>query len=171
MPKTEKPPDLSLFPTGIIDALAKRGFSVLKLLGQGSFGQAFLVRSEKDGQKYVAKTIDTSGLSRSEKKAAVGEISVLRKISNQHPNVIDYLGSFVDDPFLFIILEYADGGDLSEAIAKAKKKGRYFAEERILLWLSQLLSALSFCHSQLVLHRDLKVSSSASSRPPFCAYR
>jgi NIMA (never in mitosis gene a)-related kinase 1/4/5 len=153
--KAEKPPDLSLFPRGIVDALARRGFSIIKLLGQGSFGSAFLVRSSADGERYVVKTVDTSGMKSAEKKAAVAEVSVLRKIS-KHPCIVNYFGSFLDDPFLFIVLEYCDGGDLSDAIRKAKSKGRFFAEERILLWLSQLLSALSFCHSNLVLHRDLK---------------
>ena len=59
---------------------------------------------------------------------------------------------------LFIVLEYADGGDLAAAIKRARSKGRFFSEPRVLFWFVQLASALRYCHEQRVLHRDLKAS-------------
>ena len=38
------------------------------------------------------------------------EVQILKKLD--HPNIIKYLGSFVEEEALFIVMEYAEGGDL-----------------------------------------------------------
>lgn len=144
-------------PAAVIDALLRRGLEPVKQLGVGAFGRAILVRSfsEAEGvfQKFVAKVIDLTGMKKEERRLALGEVEVLRRLS--HPNVVGYEGSFLDSPSntLVIVLEFADGGDLAQAIKKAKAKGRFFAENRILFWFCQLASALRYCHEQKILHR------------------
>lgn len=53
---------------------------------------------------------------------------------------------------LFLILEYADGGDLYDHIIKHGKLKE--SEARRFFW--QILSAVMFCHNLNIVHRDLK---------------
>lgn len=51
------------------------------------------------------------------------QVEVLKKLD--HPNIIKYYGSFYDKQSFNIVIEYADGGDLSNRIEKAKEKSEY----------------------------------------------
>eukprot|EP00657_Telonema_sp_P-1_P000785 TRINITY_DN11530_c0_g1_i1.p1 TRINITY_DN11530_c0_g1~~TRINITY_DN11530_c0_g1_i1.p1 ORF type:complete len:104 (-),score=34.60 TRINITY_DN11530_c0_g1_i1:82-393(-) len=55
-----------------------------------------------------------------------------------------------------IVMEYADGGDLSDQIEHARKAGRYISEDAILNWFVQICMGLKHCHDRKILHRDLK---------------
>jgi NIMA (never in mitosis gene a)-related kinase len=38
------------------------------------------------------------------------EVQILKSVD--HTNIIRYYGSFIEDHFLYIVMEYAEGGDL-----------------------------------------------------------
>jgi 5'-AMP-activated protein kinase catalytic alpha subunit len=69
----------------------------------------------------------------------------------RHPNVVELYEVMATKTKIFIVMEYAKGGELFNKIAKGKLKvdvaRRYF---------QQLISAVDFCHSRGVYHRDLK---------------
>lgn len=48
--------------------------------------------------------------------------------SVRHDNIIQYYGSFIEAEHLFILMEYADVGDLLSLLKKQKLKKRHFAE-------------------------------------------
>eukprot|EP00002_Diphylleia_rotans_P004997 TRINITY_DN1394_c0_g1_i3.p1 TRINITY_DN1394_c0_g1~~TRINITY_DN1394_c0_g1_i3.p1 ORF type:complete len:469 (-),score=113.49 TRINITY_DN1394_c0_g1_i3:305-1711(-) len=57
-----------------------------------------------------------------------------------------------------MVLQYCDGGDLAQAINKAKHADQTFNEEQVVDWICQLVSALSYIHAHHIVHRDLKTS-------------
>eukprot|EP00375_Theileria_parva_P003778 XP_766464.1 serine/threonine protein kinase Nek1 [Theileria parva strain Muguga] len=73
-----------------------------------------------------------------------------------HPFIVKYIYSYIDRKYLCILTEYCKGGDLHKYIAYRRKINKPIREERILIWLVQLLSALKFLHKRYTLHRDLK---------------
>jgi serine/threonine protein kinase len=48
------------------------------------------------------------------------------------------------------------GGDLGQNIKSMKKNGDKLPEDRIIHWISQLLSACYYIHSKKILHRNIK---------------
>jgi NIMA (never in mitosis gene a)-related kinase len=130
-----------------------RGYNKIKEVGSGSFGAAILVR-DGTGKNYVLKAIDISRMGAKERKDAANEVKVLSSL--KHPYIVAYKDSFIEDGFLNIVMEYADGGDLFTRIQKAKKSMTKFAEQQILRWFTQALLALKFIHDKHILHRDLK---------------
>ena len=101
------------------------------------------------------KEVKLSGLSKSQLLRARDEVTVLRRLN--HPYLIAYREAFLEEVLatLFIVMEYADGGDL-ESLIKARA-GAPFAEAEVLRLLSQSVDALSYCHHTLkLLHRDIK---------------
>merc|ERR1719421_1195090 len=89
-----------------------------------------------------------------ERKDAANEVKVLSSL--KHPYIVAYKDSFIEDGFLNIVMEYADGGDLFTKVQKARKSMTKFPEQQILRWFTQALLALKFIHDKHILHRDLK---------------
>mmetsp|Transcript_6394 Transcript_6394/g.15833 ORF Transcript_6394/g.15833 Transcript_6394/m.15833 type:complete len:381 (-) Transcript_6394:240-1382(-) len=138
-------------------ALSKHQYTLIKKIGEGSFGAAILVQheSEKDRDtKAIVKMIDISRASRAEREDSVKESKVLASL--KHPYIVRYRESFHEDGWLCIAMDYCEGGDLSERIKKNRQSGRYFPQDQILRWFTQSVLALKYIHDMHILHRDLK---------------
>ena len=127
----------------------------IKYLGKGSYGAAILVELRSDpSKKYVVKEIIIGHLKPTEQQTAKNEAGVLNKLS--HSNITSYIESFVENAKLYIVMEFADGGDLSEAIKSKKEAAARWSEEEIMRIFVQICLALKHVHDTNILHRDLK---------------
>ncbi|KAH9597591.1 Protein kinase domain [Trypanosoma melophagium] len=124
----------------------------VRVLGKGSFGSAWLVQRRSDKAQFVAKEVRLAGMKPAERESAKHEIDVLRTLN--HPNITRYVDHFEDHGSLFIVMEYANGGDLYTKIKG--RNGSRFTETEILHYFSQLCLALLHLHERHILHRDLK---------------
>ena len=61
-----------------------------------------------------------------EKEAALQEAEVLRQMS--HSNIVTCHESFIEGDKLYIVMDYADGGDLAKAIQRRRETARPFSE-------------------------------------------
>ena len=98
--------------------------------------------------------IDVSKLDKRQKEEALNEIHVLKAM--RHPYIITYRESFIERGHLCIVMDYADGGDLSMKISQQRQKGQLFSESQILDWFVQIVLAIKHIHDRKILHRDLK---------------
>jgi len=129
-------------------------YKEIKLLGKGSFGRAVLAQEKATGDKYVMKVIQMNTMKPKEREDALMEAKILSKL--QHPYIVGYKDSFVDNKYLYIIMEYADRGDLFDQIKRQKMTGRFFPESQIWEWFVQVCLALKHVHDRKILHRDIK---------------
>ncbi|XP_058884623.1 serine/threonine-protein kinase Nek3-like isoform X4 [Acipenser ruthenus] len=126
-------------------------YTVLKVIGEGSYGQALLVQPRKESEKYVLKEIrlpkTQSGIQSSRNEAIL-----LAKM--KHPNIVIFRESFEAEGHLYIVMEFCAGGDLMQKLKW--QKGSLFPEDMILNWFTQICLGTKYIHEQRVLHRDLK---------------
>ncbi|GET88423.1 protein kinase, putative [Leishmania tarentolae] len=127
-------------------------YTQVKVLGKGSFGSAWLIQRNADGAQFVAKEVRLGGLKPAERESAQKEIDMLRTLN--HPNITRYVDHFEHKGSLFIVMEYANGGDLYMRIKQ--QQGQLFSEKKILRFFGQICLALSYMHERRILHRDLK---------------
>ena len=84
----------------------------------------------------------------------MNEIEIFKQLN--HPNLIQYYNSFIHKNKLCIIMEYADGGDLSSKIETHLKQNRLIPENDIWNLFLQLCNGLFYLHAKNIIHRDIK---------------
>lgn len=82
-------------------------YTRVKLLGEGSFGRAYLVKVNATNETAVIKEIDLSKIPDAEKKEALKEAKILESLS--HPCIIRFREVYKTKKNLCIVMDYADG--------------------------------------------------------------
>jgi len=138
-------------------------YKFLKTIGEGSFGcvkcifavcnfaKQNLVGIHLKTQTNVAiKIIDREKLGKSN---VVKFLKIFEIIKNyEHPHVLRFYEIFHLGNKLYVVMEYISGGDLFDYLCN---NGKYTEDEGRKIF-QQLISAISFMHSQGLAHRDLK---------------
>lgn len=127
----------------------------IRKLGEGASGKVFLIENSENGELSVAKQINNV-INEKDRASALQEAKLLKSMS--HPNIVRLQDIFMTTTGkVLIIMDYADGGDLSQRIAEQRDSGRGLLPEiECLEWLLQISFALSYLHERKVLHRDIK---------------
>ncbi|XP_073651222.1 serine/threonine-protein kinase Nek5 isoform X9 [Tursiops truncatus] len=127
-------------------------YDVIKAIGEGAFGKAYLAKGKSDSKHCVIKEINFEKMPIQEKEASEKEVILLAKM--KHPNIVTFFSSFQENNRLFIVMEYCDGGDLMKRIKK--QRGVLLSEDQILSWFVQISLGLKHIHDRKILHRDIK---------------
>eukprot|EP00928_Gymnodinium_smaydae_P097391 TRINITY_DN8818_c0_g3_i1.p1 TRINITY_DN8818_c0_g3~~TRINITY_DN8818_c0_g3_i1.p1 ORF type:complete len:484 (+),score=109.41 TRINITY_DN8818_c0_g3_i1:74-1453(+) len=131
-----------------------------RILGRGAFGVAFLVYKRngvgtpRHNELCVAKEIRALGLGDRERREALAESEILRTLA--HRNVVACLDTMLTGSCLYIVMEYASGGDLAKHLRARREEERRYPEGTIISVFAQVCRALRYVHGRKILHRDLK---------------
>lgn len=126
-------------------------YSVQRVIGEGSFGRALLVRCKNSQEAYVLKEIQ---LPKSRPKLENSRREAVLLSRMKHPNIVAFRETFEANDLLCIVMEYCSGGDLLQRIRQ--QKTTQFSVDDILRWFAQMCAAGQHIHNKRVLHRDLK---------------
>ncbi|CAO2828741.1 unnamed protein product [Amaranthus hypochondriacus] len=126
-------------------------FEVGKPLGKGKFGRVYLAREIKSKYIVALKVIFKEQIEKYKLHHQMRREMEIQ-MSLRHPNVLRLYGWFHDDDRIFLILEYAFGGELYK---KLRRLG-HLSEKQAATYIASLTEALAYCHSKNVIHRDIK---------------
>lgn len=128
-----------------------KDFEIGKPLGRGKFGDVYLARERQSKFVVAIKVIKKKQLL----KAGV-EHQLRREIEIQshlrQKNILRMFGYFWDENRIYIILEFAPGGELYKQLTA---RG-HFSEATTARYIHDLSIAFAYCHSKHVIHRDIK---------------
>ena len=139
---------------GIVRKMQAADFEPLRCLGKGTYGTVLLVKQAATGKLYAQKQFRKASLTVRKQlvEQTKTERSILESI-NRHPFVVKLYYAFQDHEKLYLILEYAQGGELFEHL---RLQGM-FQEDTAAFYLAELVLALEHLHSTVgVVYRDLK---------------
>ncbi|KAI9190168.1 hypothetical protein H9P43_001601 [Blastocladiella emersonii ATCC 22665] len=132
-------------------------YSVIKSLGEGSFGSIKLATHVASGQKVAIKQINRITVRRSSAatRMVLAELVTLLTLDVVHANVISLLDVFMSSSTLYLVTRHVPGGDLFEWLRKKPSSKVTQGEARRLF--VQLVSAVAYCHGLGICHRDIKL--------------
>jgi len=126
-------------------------YTIGKCLGEGTFGKVrkgvHLLSGVKVAIKILMKKriVDVADVER-----VAREITILKKV--KHINIIR-LFEVVDTPkYIFLIMEFAEGGELFDYIVKCHR----VPEAESCRVMHMIINAVDHCHKNNIIHRDLK---------------
>lgn len=143
-------------------------------LGKGSFGTVYLVahRTQRDTRNEqrvrVCKIIQKSKAkeAKTPETKVREELAVLKQLD--HPNVLRIFEDFEDDDSFYLVMEQCRGGDLAEYVKVLEPMDAWSYEVWVAKVMLHTLSAIAYCHSKAVIHKDLKPENVMLSSPKHC---
>jgi len=139
-------------------------------LGEGSFGAVFEVAHRSNESSIrVCKVIQKSSADKAKTshQRVREEFAVLKRLD--HPHVVRIFEDFEDEQCFYLIMEPCRGGDLLEAVRNPMTRNPQEWEMWCAKVIQHTLSAVAYCHSKGIMHKDLKpenvMMSSAKKAP------
>ncbi|KAI8987172.1 kinase-like domain-containing protein, partial [Pilobolus umbonatus] len=125
--------------------LYKRGDRI----GQGASGSVYLAtqRNTSTPTKVAVKQMILAKQSRLD--LIVNEIMIMKE--SHHGNIVNFLDSFLVDGDLWVVMEYMEGGALTDVIEHNSMNERQIATVCL-----ETAKGLDHLHSQNIIHRDIK---------------
>nr|XP_033807189.1 MAP/microtubule affinity-regulating kinase 3 isoform X2 [Geotrypetes seraphini] len=125
-------------------------YRLLKTIGKGNFAKVKLARHILTGREVAIKIIDKTQLNPTSLQKLFREVKIM-KILN-HPNIVKLFEVIETEKTLYLIMEYASGGEVFDyLVAHGRMK-----EKEARAKFRQIVSAVQYCHQKRIVHRDLK---------------
>ncbi|EMD86520.1 hypothetical protein COCC4DRAFT_193971 [Bipolaris maydis ATCC 48331] len=125
-------------------------YTIVRTLGEGSFGKVKLATHQVSGQKVALKIINRKRLVTRDMAGRIErEIQYLQLL--RHPHIIKLYTVITTPTEIIMVLEYA-GGELFDYIVNHGK----LQEAQARKFFQQIVCAVEYCHRHKIVHRDLK---------------
>jgi serine/threonine protein kinase len=144
----------TMLNSGMSRKMTAEDFEPLMCLGKGSYGTVLLVRQRATGRLFAQKQFKKASITVHKKliEQTKTERSILESV-NRHPFIVNLYYAFQDHEKLYLILEYAQGGELFHHLAAE----RMFSEDVAAFYMAEMVLALDHLHRTVgVIYRDLK---------------
>nr|XP_054755712.1 serine/threonine-protein kinase ULK3-like [Lytechinus pictus] len=127
------------------------GFVFTEKLGSGTYATVYKAYRKSQQREVVAiKCVSKKSLNKISTENLLQEIEILKKI--KHEYIVELKDFQWDQHYIYLIMEFCSGGDLSQTIHKRIA----LPEATVKRFLRQLASALQFLNSRSITHMDLK---------------
>jgi len=145
----------------ILELKAKEGivpglpdFRLIRVLGQGGFGQVLEVVKRDCGKHYAMKVMHKEMMRRCLGSSWRKKIHLEKDLmaSLNHPFLVNLSYAFQNTEFLVLVMDLVPAGDLSEFVLTKKR----LTADQVRFVVMEVVCVIGYCHMQNVLYRDLK---------------
>eukprot|EP01134_Creolimax_fragrantissima_P002973 CFRG2973T1 len=125
-------------------------YDVGRTVGEGGFAKVKLAHHKHTGEPIAIKIVDKTSLSKVDVDRLTREVAALRTL--KHQNICQLYEVYDCGDKLYMLMEYAPGGELFDYIVQKQRLKEHEARR----FLRQIASSVAFCHKNNFVHRDLK---------------
>ncbi|MCJ7548859.1 MAG: serine/threonine-protein kinase [Anaerolineae bacterium] len=137
------------------DEVLQNRYRIIAQLGKGSMGAVYRAWDLRSSVPVALKQVVAQpnlGDDVLEDLRAQFQQEAVTLARLNHPNLVGVTDYFQEGQDVYLVMEFIEGESLSERI---RRQGAV-PEGEVSAWSAQLLDALAYCHSQGVVHRDVK---------------
>ncbi|KAI0240042.1 hypothetical protein L0F63_001246 [Massospora cicadina] len=126
-------------------------FEIIKPISRGAFGRVYLARKKATQDLFAIKVIRKDDMIR---KNMVRQVMTERRVMSLASTayVVSMFFAFHSRNYLYLVMEYMIGGDLSSLL----QGFGCFDEAMARFYIGETVLALKYLHSNSIIHRDLK---------------
>ncbi|KAL7983645.1 hypothetical protein Chor_000521 [Crotalus horridus] len=125
-------------------------YDIERTLGKGNFAVVKLARHRVTKTQVAIKIIDKTRLDSSNLEKIYREVQIMKLLN--HPHIIKLYQVMETKDMLYIVTEFAKNGEMFDHLTTRGHLNEHEARKKF--W--QILSAVEYCHSHHIVHRDLK---------------
>ena len=127
-------------------------YKIIKPIKSGGFAEVYLAENILNKKLVAIKKTDIKYFSTDEIYNLTREGRLLSNLN--HPNIIKIYCYYTYENYLYNVMEYAKGGELTQYINSKKD----IPEEKIKSIFKQIYDAVKYIHNKNIIHRDLKTN-------------
>ncbi|KAN0053289.1 hypothetical protein ACTA71_009738 [Dictyostelium dimigraforme] len=131
---------------------AANQYNLIEPIGEGTEGRVFKAFCIPLKENVAIKVVELDKMDPQFVKDVIKEVKVMN--GNNHPNLIHYHTSFLENNQLWLVMDYLGGGSLADIMKFKYPDG--IPEVLAVTVLKSLLKGLEYLHSHQRIHRDLK---------------
>ncbi|KAJ3333589.1 hypothetical protein HDU76_006330 [Blyttiomyces sp. JEL0837] len=126
-------------------------FEIIKPISRGAFGKVYLARKITTGDLFAIKILKKEDMIR---KNMISHVRAEHKVLtiSKNPFVVKLYYAFHSKDYLYLVMEYLIGGDLSTLLSAFGT----FDEDMTRMYVAEVVLALEYLHANGITHRDLK---------------
>lgn len=127
-------------------------YDPLKIIGRGAFGEVRVCRHKKTDEIVAIKKMKKNEMIiKNQEKHIKAERDILA-IAQNNPWIVELKCSFQDEKFLYLVMEFLQGGDLMTLLIEKD----ILTEEESRFYIAETILAVKSVHDMNYIHRDLK---------------
>ena len=132
-----------------------RDFEIGDLLGSGAFGSVYKVVHKVSKRVFALKVVRKDKIRKNKLESQIkNEVKIMYSLDNDY--VVRIFNHFEDDENLYLVIEFAEEGQLMNKLKKSATKR--LSESTAIGYVRDLVSALDYIHNlnPPIIHRDIK---------------
>ena len=130
-------------------------FEFKEKIGQGNFGLVRKCIEKNTGKEYAVKIMDKNKIKKKDLQFIIQERNYMILI--KHPNIVSLVQDFEDENYIYFVMEYFKGGDLSKYMKRIKENMKEKNLERIAAKIIRIIAqGVEYLNQFGIVHRDLK---------------
>ncbi|KAJ2909105.1 MAPK-activated protein kinase Srk1, partial [Coemansia aciculifera] len=127
------------------------GYTVISRIGEGAFSKVYRARQDATSEEVAIKAISKAGLTPVQIANIHKEVAIMESL--RHPRIIKLIGFCESRDFYYLVMEFAEGGELFDRVLQLTYLGERLTRHVII----QVAEAVQYLHANGIVQRDLKL--------------